>query len=416
MTLGASPVLNSAESDDSSFYSPRKFQGRRKWPITRKKRDFLFWFSLIPFIGPDVILENDVTRVNVYHRKGIADVTRVALWGVGAIFRGAGLVNIDRRRSRRVPCPHIVIWTYLSLCSNSSQICSVCLTLQGRVFIHGPWFHHDGIGLYGPSLNQQSCINIKLQPHITIPPTVYFTQCGQSCTCLCFCGWVADIPSCLHFAYTMTFTVEYLVVRRFTMNKCLVVRIYRLHCITDASQIPYSGGVLGMPHWEEPQRKDPGHARVTVTWLAWERLGILLEELEASVQRGKPGCPFSDCLPHDPLSDEWKMDGWTGLKCNDIHTHSKIETANTVLQMVMKFSVWAPDMTIITMFPLFYHQAPLNLEKSRLWISALLSFWGSFDYTHINTCILSSIKMWRTSGSHSLAFSTKLENVLSRKQ
>lgn len=46
------------------------------------------WICLIQFIGPDVILENDVTRVGVYYSEREGDVTRVALWGISAIFTG----------------------------------------------------------------------------------------------------------------------------------------------------------------------------------------------------------------------------------------------------------------------------------------------------------------------------------------
>ena len=71
---------------------------------------------------------------------------------------------------------------------------------------------------------------------------------------------------------------------------------------------PSSGGIPGMPHREETRGRRRTHRSDYVTRLAWERLGILPEELE-EVSRWKSGCPCSDsCLRPDK---QMKMDGWT---------------------------------------------------------------------------------------------------------
>lgn len=58
-------------------------------------------------------------------------------------------------------------------------------------------------------------------------------------------------------------------------RKCLRSGI----CI-DASWTPPSGCVLGMPHWEEAPRKTQDTLEATMSRLAWEHRGILLEEME----------------------------------------------------------------------------------------------------------------------------------------
>ena len=49
--------------------------------------------------------------------------------------------------------------------------------------------------------------------------------------------------------------------------------------VSDALWTSFSGGVPGMPCREETRRNTQDWS-VYVTWLAWEHLGILIEELE----------------------------------------------------------------------------------------------------------------------------------------
>lgn len=77
LTRGATGGFNLRESDDSRFTHLTSFSESGSDPSRmHKKRDFSFWFCLIPFIGPVVILENDVTSVGIAER---VKVTSLAL-------------------------------------------------------------------------------------------------------------------------------------------------------------------------------------------------------------------------------------------------------------------------------------------------------------------------------------------------
>ena len=62
-------------------------------------------------------------------------------------------------------------------------------------------------------------------------------------------------------------------------------------------------------------RRPPGRPRTRwrdyVSWLAWERLWILPEELDEVAEGREVWASLLRLLPHDPAIDKrWRMDGW----------------------------------------------------------------------------------------------------------